>query len=60
MNIKKIKSKPDKHIDVFRCSKTGTYYYSNANNPDYYNTNTSVSGIYILDILNNYPNLKPV
>lgn len=47
-------------IDVFRDKKTGSFYYNDVNNPDYYITNTSVGGIYILDILNNYLNLVPV
>jgi hypothetical protein len=51
---------PKYTIDVFRDKKTGTMYYSNSDNSDYYITNTTVSGIYILDIINNYENLIPI
>jgi hypothetical protein len=51
---------PKYTIDVFRDKKTGTMYYSNSDNPDYYITNTTISGIYILDIINNYKNLIPI
>ena len=51
---------PKYTIDVFRDKKTGTMYYSNADNSDYYITNTTTGGIYILDIINNYENLIPI
>lgn len=52
---------PKYTIDVFKDKKNGSFYYNDvANNPDYYNTNTSVISIYIIDILNNYPNLVPI
>lgn len=51
---------PKYTIDVFRDEKTGVLYYNNLDNPDYYITNTTVAGPYILDIINNYKTLTPI
>jgi hypothetical protein len=50
---------PKYHIETFRCKRTRTIYFSDANSWDYYNTFTTFCGIYITDILNNYPYLIP-